>query len=514
IISLRDLYQMITPVFNVAQDQTSVTINIRAPFIKTSNCIAMVLTLPFTQNPIIYGRLHFPGNLVEDERVKASYDIASGEILMQIPKETPGEDFPDLDLLTKLLAPRKIKVPEKPSIEVVGEIDDSDDLNDDFMKRLVENFENNSDQNKKFDKPLIQVIEKSDDPETEKIRKLIEEAESFDWELPQQIPDEKYILPMTASYGFNRLYSGYFTHVQETCNEIIDITGVEFSTFESRRQDRINAENVKFDPDHYIADFMGAQEIKHLIKYKTNWAKLLKRIQQINKNNASAEDDKSSCDTPIFITQPKPASFTTNDENNKDSVKFTEKETLMMMNLPNKTCKYYYLIQNTDAIYFGLVDLLYAYSYNNRVYEGEITVESAWTIGKLSPIISCLEEFNSLEETIIALFRRSLAYPWHRNFELSEKCLDDVYVLLKLGRRTILKVLLEIKDIFDHHDVYYIYSKIWLDDYCIWCQTKANDKVIRLLAHNVHHFKVPKSKIGWHLEEYEQLALDDQYENQ
>ncbi|CAG8702865.1 17034_t:CDS:2, partial [Racocetra fulgida] len=192
-----------------------------------------------------------------DERVKASYDIASGEILMQIPKETPGEDFPDLDLLTKLLAPRKIKVPEKPSIEVVGEINDTgdlnDDLNDDLMKRLVENFENNSEQNKVFDKPLIQeVIDKSDDPETQKLRKLIEEADSYDWELPQQIPNEKDILSMTASYGFNGLYSGYFTHVQETCNEIIDIIDVESSTFESRRRDRIKAENVKFDPDHYM----------------------------------------------------------------------------------------------------------------------------------------------------------------------------------------------------------------------------------------------------------------------
>ncbi|CAG8833511.1 46429_t:CDS:2, partial [Gigaspora margarita] len=298
------------------------------------------------------------------------------------------------------------------------------------------------------------------------------------------------IFQMTASYGFNGLYSGYFTHVLGTRNEIIDITDVEKSTFESRRQDRIKAENDKFDPDHYIADFMDVQEIKRLIKYKTNWAKLLKQIQAI-KNNASVEDDKKSlCDD---IIESKSASIATNDENNKDNdiiLKFTEKETSMMMNLPNKSC-----------------------NYNHRIYEGEITVESAWTIGKLSPTISCLEEFNSLEETIIALFRRSLAYPWRRNFELSEKCLGDVYILLKLGRRAILKVLLEMKDIFDHHDIYYVYSNIWLDDYCIWCQTKASDKFIRLLAHNIHHSKVPKSSIGWHLEEYEQLALEDQCEN-
>ena len=72
-----------------------------------------------------------------------------------------------------------------------------------------------------------------------------------------------------------------------------------------------------------------------------------------------------------------------------------------------------------------------------------------------------------------ALYRRSLAYPWYRNYELIKKCQEDVYVLLKLGKRAILKALLELKDLFDHHDIYYIYSKIFLDDYCIWCQTKA-----------------------------------------
>lgn len=41
-------------------------------------------------------------------------------------------------------------------------------------------------------------------------------------------------------------------HIQETCNEIIDITDPERSTPESRRQDRINAENSKFDSDHYM----------------------------------------------------------------------------------------------------------------------------------------------------------------------------------------------------------------------------------------------------------------------
>lgn len=49
------------------------------------------------------------------------------------------------------------------------------------------------------------------------------------------------------------------------------------------------------------------------------------------------------------------------------------------------------LIENVGSIYYGLIDLLFAYSYNYRVFEGENTVESPWMIGKISPTISCLE---------------------------------------------------------------------------------------------------------------------------
>ena len=46
-----------------------------------------------------------------------------------------------------------------------------------------------------------------------------------------------------------------------------------------------------------------------------------------------------------------------------------------------------------DASHFiaGLFDIVYAYAYNHRVTMGENNVESAWTICKLSPSLSCLE---------------------------------------------------------------------------------------------------------------------------
>lgn len=81
-----------------------------------------------------------------------------------------------------------------------------------------------------------------------------------------------------------------------------------------------------------------------------------------------------------------------------------------------------------------------------------------------------IQQFSTLKDVIIACFRRVLAYPLYRNFTLCQKVLQDVYILFRLGKRALLKALLEMKDIFDHHDVYYVYSKIWLDDYCTWIQ--------------------------------------------
>ena len=50
--------------------------------------------------------MYLPGNIVEDERASASYNVAEGIITAKVPKETPSEHFPDLDMLSKLLARR------------------------------------------------------------------------------------------------------------------------------------------------------------------------------------------------------------------------------------------------------------------------------------------------------------------------------------------------------------------------------------------------------------------------
>lgn len=97
------------------------------------------------------------------------------------------------------------------------------------------------------------------------------------------MPNQQDILTSSsASYGFNNQYSGYFRHVHETANEINDITEPEKSTIDSRRQERIEIEDLKFDEDHYAMDFISEMDIQHLLKYKTIWHKELRRIQKNN----------------------------------------------------------------------------------------------------------------------------------------------------------------------------------------------------------------------------------------
>jgi protein SHQ1 len=127
-------------------------------------------------------------------------------------------------------------------------------------------------------------------------------------------------------------------------------------------------------------------------------------------------------------------------------------------------------LDNKKAVWLGLVDLLYVFSYENRVTEGDFGVESAWTMCKLSPTISSLETFTSLKDVAIACIRRSLSYPLYRNWELSVKVLNDTALLFDLGKKAILKALLKFKTTLDHHDIYHVYSRLYLEDYCVWIQ--------------------------------------------
>ena len=63
-------------------------------------------------------RLNFSHALLEDDKSSAQYDPSSGYLTITMTKENKGQDFKDLDLLAKLLAPRTTT--HQPVIEVLS----------------------------------------------------------------------------------------------------------------------------------------------------------------------------------------------------------------------------------------------------------------------------------------------------------------------------------------------------------------------------------------------------------
>ncbi len=82
-------------------------------------------------------RLNFSHPLLEDDASSAVYDPSTGYLTVTLTKEIPGQEFKDLDLLAKLLAPRPSKnAPPQPTIEVLdSQLTEQDADTDELVER-------------------------------------------------------------------------------------------------------------------------------------------------------------------------------------------------------------------------------------------------------------------------------------------------------------------------------------------------------------------------------------------
>ncbi|KAI0086332.1 SHQ1-domain-containing protein [Irpex rosettiformis] len=449
---------MITPRFSCSQTETSVVVSVYCPSVRASDVELNVDDTLFTLhiNPYFL-RLNFTHALQDDDEASsASYDPSSGYLTVSLTKAVRGQNFEDLDLLAKLLAPRKSeRTEETPLIEVLDS-QESVSQDDELAART-------------------EGLSLAD-------QEIFEAAEN-DWQIKQELPTSEPSLKTSVkqSYGFLNLYTGYFQHVEHTENEVNELgADAETSRPSERRQRRLKHENDKFDEEHYIADFADDEYIVELC----NW-----------------EHPFSSLETDWS---------------------YTEEEKLSMLRLPRKE----YLISpvQNHHLYLTLLMLLFSYAYDSRTTQKDPTPESPWTICSLTAAFSALDpapytpsrnsssghfDVDELIATFATSYRRSLVFPLHRSYALAEACKADVASFLLGGRRLVVRCLLELKDILDHHDVYYVYSKIWLADFCLWAQAYASDEAFAQLASVVSSLKVPKSLLGWDLDELEALVDDN-----
>ncbi|KAJ3286593.1 Hsp90 cochaperone shq1 [Borealophlyctis nickersoniae] len=457
--------RMITPVFSISQDDEYIIVVIKCPYVKAQNVefYSEANEFKFYVKPYFL-RLTFPSDctLVEDGRERAFYNIDAGEITCHLPKAVKGQHFTDLDMLTKLMAPRKTEGATAGGSETTGTAAGA-----------------------AVPRPLIEVVGETPTGQ-EEVADSDDEDEDFDWELEQELQQPE--LSTGTRLGFNNAHTSYGSQITQIARDVLDIDDIDASTPACRREERIAKEDAKFDEDHYMADFVNDEEIQRVIKYRPeSWA-ALKRIQKAKGSSSLGAANPPSA-TNDATSMPDMSSLTLSEADPLVDpwLDFSAREQEQMRSLPNKECT----CGHSE-------DLRKATANEARMSPDLLDDERGTYLGLT---------FSSLRQCLIASVRRSLAFPLYRNFALSLRVVEDVAVLFKLGRRSILKALLEVRDVLGGDEGGYALRRLWIDDYCVWIQ-HASDKTIRSLASELNHIKIAKADIGWPLEELEQIARE------
>ncbi|KAI8874395.1 SHQ1-domain-containing protein [Ramicandelaber brevisporus] len=529
---------MLTPAFTVKQDDTTVTVVISAPHVRTSNVEIDVQDnrLWFHAKPYFL-RLTFPGRLLSDDdepsglvtevdgveqrnikqsngdgssrRTVTTYNVDAGEFTVVLTKAQKCEHFKDLDLYSKLLATSSDGV-TIPAATVIPSAQKSDG------RPLIVDLDAASTSTVTNANATMTATAEShvDDDEEE------EEEVELNWEIEQTLPETSTNEPrirlsrehtpdVGQRYGFNGQFTGYLAAMRATANEANEIisetgdaTADETLTVLERRKLRIERENASFDAEHYAFDYMNDEDdIVPIIK----WMPSYRRGQSTTSN-----DDKDLAD------QLRSSASISRHNNDSD---WTAEERRWLQQLPRRT----YLISDARPLYLGLIDILFAYCYDMRLTLGDHSVESAWTIAKLSCGMAGLETFAdgmNIRTTLIASFRRALTNPLYRHWELCETIQRDIACILGYNgshnndgenesdiRKSVLCILLRIRDILSRHDIYYVYARMLVDHYCVWIQTGATENALRSLGKDIAGIELEKDETGWDLDEIEDAAL-------
>ncbi|UCS20455.1 uncharacterized protein HLK63_G02651 [Nakaseomyces glabratus] len=437
---------MITPKFEVSQDDDFVYVNIKITNIRfNSGGLEVVVdkTMLFFYLSPYYLRLRFPNEVLDDDDhpTEAQYRSKDECIFIKLPKAVKGQYFDDLDIPTKLLARQG---------DIIGA---------DMVEKSTEIKKG----------PLIQEIDSTTNTE-KNVENITQMGEQFDWEIKQNVSSEPTL--SLNKYGFDAQYNGLIGVSIPNGNDINELNDPENTTENDRIKERLSKENLKFDPDYYVSEYMvskyGSEEDLEVNGIK----KLLGFTPRIVKDflgwYKSIEDKES------FY----PVEFTEFEQNQ------------MVNNVPKKE----YLVNEIDHIkklYLTIVNVVFAYIYDSIENEDASNSESAWNIGKLTPQIAFLDQKLQIEEVegvsiikvlIYTGFRRALSYPLHRNYDLCNKAWEYTYYILRGGKKLVLRALLKVHEIFRFHDAYYVYNKILLDDLVSWFINNGNENVLRGLT--------------------------------
>ncbi|CAI4227847.1 unnamed protein product [Auanema sp. JU1783] len=149
-----------------------------------------------------------------------------------------------------------------------------------------------------------------------------------------------------------------------------------------------------------------------------------------------------------------------------------------------------------NAVLRSLIDIAFAWSYDQRINDWEESCESGWTISKLAPSLSYLMYWHNSKEAVIGSIRRSLCYPLYRNFDLSYRVLQDVKHIFSQGKTALVHVLCSVIGIlYSSSEFRYLFNELLLVDLCIWLQSITEEK-IKCLSDEIGSIEINKDSIS------------------
>lgn len=140
---------------------------------------------------------------------------------------------------------------------------------------------------------------------------------------------------------------------------MFDLPSPDSTPAAERKILREKHENTHFDEEHYMADLMEPENMDHIMEFEPEWHKW----------------------TPLDVV-----------------LVDTEKD--ILKELPNK--EFLLSHQEGKQSLLGLIDILFGSCYNERITTGDNTVESSWTINKLSSTLCWFEVCSKMLEKFIS----------------------------------------------------------------------------------------------------------------
>ena len=509
--------RMITPRFTVSQDERFVYVKMILSSIKFTEVDYVIGLYEFTfYTKPYYLKLTFENPLQDSmEDAKSVYDADTRELTVHLPKLNPGEFFPDLDMLSTLLArPSSSRAAKKsrPTIEVLSSTPaDSDDDDDDDAAAAADSDDDSddgsssssvdSDDDSGEGEGRMEIQRSSELLDLEEEKMALEEmmmgggsgGSSTFYQAPTV---ESLILPGSeVRYGFNQQHSEFFVPLQDELMLICDSPSPDRLSGGELLSARAEREAADFDPEYYMADSAECPELDALLQpgaFTPWYVPAYKSLvawgnEEPGKSAFAAFRAETEGMDGLSFPIPTPGI----DSPVPSCVELDEDERETMMDLPGKE----YLVDDPVRELRVVVELLVAYAYDMRTTGCEATVESAWTLSKIPGPTSWLDVAPTIKDAFVSSMRRCLIYPLYRTYPLAARCKKDALMILATGRVGVLKALLNIHKQLRTNEDFYYFNELYVEDLLVWIQA-LDDQVYVGFVVEALKTKVSRAALG------------------